>query len=98
MIICALPMTPRQQPTANIPFSSNVTRINIQPFLLHNVPASVAIVLRCISLSSLAGEPTRQKYVAIALAVAGSAYMDGGFGAWEFPTAIAVAFCAARGL
>ena len=61
------------------------------PFHLHNIPALVAIALRCISLESLAGEPACQKYMAIA---------DGGFGAWEFPAAIAVAFsfCTARGL
>jgi hypothetical protein len=48
--------------------------------------------LFCISLS---GEPARQKYIAIALAVAGGVHMNGGFGAWEFPGATAVAFCAA---
>ena len=68
------------------------------PFHFHNLPAPVAIALRCTSLASLAGELARQKYMAIALAVAGSAYMDSGFGAWEFPAAIAIAFCVARGL
>ena len=79
--------------------SSNVTRINhMQPFHLHNIPAPVAIALRCITLASLspASLPVRDT-MAVALAVTGYLY-GGGFGAWEFPVAIVVAFFASRGL
>jgi hypothetical protein len=50
------------------------------------VPVLVAVVL--IGISSVLAEPARKRFGAVFLAGAGSAYLSGGFGLWEF------AFCA----
>src|SRR5215218_1458655 len=51
-----------------------------------------------LSLCSLFGEPSRQNFNAIMVAGAGAAYLNGGFGIWEFAFTAAVTLCAFRGL
>jgi hypothetical protein len=64
----------------------------------HNALIAVVVALVAIALASLVREPKRQRLMAIVLAGAGGAYLNAGFGLWEFPFAIAVLFCAYRGL
>ena len=59
-------------------------------------PIIVALVF--ISLCSLIGEPSRRNFNAIVVAGAGAAYLNGGFGIWEFAFTVVVTFCAFRGL
>ena len=68
------------------------------PFHLYNVPMPVTGAAGVIFLASLAREPARQHYMAILVAVAGGAYLDGGLGPWEFPISLLVGYCASRGL
>jgi uncharacterized protein DUF6010 len=51
-----------------------------------------------IALMSLVREPTRQRFNAIFVAGAGAAYLNGGFGVWEFPFAAVATWLAFRGL
>jgi len=55
-------------------------------------PIIVAVVY--ISLCSLFEEPNRQNFNAIIIAGAGAAYLNGGFGVWEFAFLGVVTFCA----
>jgi len=59
-------------------------------------PIIVALVF--ISLCSLFDEPSRRHFNAIVVAGAGAAYLNGGFGIWEFAFTVVVTFCAFRGL
>jgi hypothetical protein len=59
-------------------------------------PIIVAVVY--ISLCSLFEEPNRQNFNAIMIAGAGAAYLNGGFGMWEFAFLGVVTFCAYQGL
>ncbi len=59
-------------------------------------PVIVAIVY--IFLCSLFEEPNRRGFNAIVIAGAGAAYLNGGFGAWEFVFLAVVTYCAYRGL
>jgi uncharacterized protein DUF6010 len=59
-------------------------------------PIIVALVF--IWLCSLFGEPNRRNFNAIVVAGAGAAYLNGGFGLWEFAFTVVVTFCAFRGL
>lgn len=51
-----------------------------------------------ISVFSLMKEPLRQRLSAIMMAGAGSAYLSGGLGAWEFAACACFTFFAYRGL
>ena len=51
-----------------------------------------------ILLMSLLPEPTRQRYNAIFVAGAGAAYLNGGFGLWEFPYILFASVLAYKGL
>jgi hypothetical protein len=64
----------------------------------HNALMAVVVALVAIALASLVREPKRQRLMAVVLGGAGGAYLNGGFGLWEFPFAIAVLSCAYRGL
>jgi hypothetical protein len=57
------------------------------------------IALIFIGLTSLIGEPARQKFMAVMVAGAGAAYLSAfGMGPWEFVFTTAVTYCAFRGL
>jgi hypothetical protein len=58
-------------------------------------PVIVAVVY--ISLCSLFKEPNRRSFNAIFIAGAGAAYLNGGFGVWEFVFLAVVTYCAYRG-
>ena len=61
------------------------------------MPVVVAVVF--VLLVSLLREPTRQRFNAIFVAGAGSAYLSGGgFGVWEFPYVALASWVAYRGL
>ena len=51
-----------------------------------------------ILLMSLLNEPSRQKFNAVLVAGAGSAYLNGGLGVWEFPYIIVATIIAFKGL
>jgi hypothetical protein len=58
-----------------------------------DVVGPILIALLFISLCSLLKEPNRRNFMAIMVAGAGAAYLNGGFGKWEFAfTAIATWF------
>ncbi|MGH7287105.1 MAG: DUF6010 family protein [Myxococcota bacterium] len=59
-------------------------------------PVVIAIVF--VLLVSLLREPTRQKFMAIFVAGAGAAYLDGGLGPWEFAYTAIATYVAYRGL
>lgn len=63
-----------------------------------NVLGPLVIALVYISLSSLLKEPGRRNFNAIMIAGAGAAYLNGGFGAWEFAFTVVVTYCAYKGL
>jgi uncharacterized protein DUF6010 len=72
----------------------------------HQVPAfrgldtipPVVIACLYIMVSSLIPEPSRRNFNAIMLAGAGAAYLNGGFGPWEFVFTAVLTFCAYKGL
>lgn len=59
-------------------------------------PVLVAIVY--ILAVSLLREPNRRQFMAIMVAGAGAAYLNGGFGIWEFLFTAVVTYCAYKGL
>ena len=65
---------------------------------VHNALFAVGVALVAIALASLVREPKRQRLMAVVLGGAGGAYLNAGFGLWEFPFAIAVLVCAYLGL
>ena len=60
------------------------------------LPVVIAIVFMLVV--SLIGEPSRRRFNAIFVAGAGSAYLNGGFGVWEFPFTAVATWLAYRGL
>jgi hypothetical protein len=64
----------------------------------HNALIAVLVAFVAICLASLVREPKRQRLMAIVLAGAGGAYLNAGFGFWEFPFAVATLVCAYLGL
>jgi hypothetical protein len=58
----------------------------------------IVVALLYISLCSLLKEPGRRNFNAIVIAGAGAAYLNGGFGVWEFAFTPAVTYCAYQGL
>lgn len=65
------------------------TTVLLPPFL---------VALALIGAMSLLREPSRQKFSAIFLAGAGSAYLSGGFGIFEFGFCAVITYLAYRGL
>jgi hypothetical protein len=59
-------------------------------------PIIVAIVF--IAATSLLKEPSRRNFMAIMIAGAGAAYLNGGLGKWEFTFTAVVTYCAYKGL
>src|SRR5580704_1849995 len=71
--------------------------------LIHGVSiagllASILIALIFISLCSLLEEPKRRDFMAIMIAGAGAAYLNGGLGKWEFVFTAIVTWLAYKGL
>lgn len=60
------------------------------------LPVLMAAVL--VLLASLLREPARQRFMAIFVAGAGAAYLNGGLGLWEFGFTALATVCAYRGL
>jgi hypothetical protein len=67
-------------------------------FWLQNLvlPAVVG-ALFCL-VTSRVREPNRQGFMVVMIAGAGAAYLNGGFGPWEFVFTALVTFCAYKGL
>jgi hypothetical protein len=72
----------------------------------HQVPAfnrldaipPVVIASLYVIASSMIPEPSRRNFNAIMIAGAGAAYLNGGFGVWEFVFTAIITFCAYKGL
>ncbi len=60
--------------------------------------APVIVAILFILASSLLREPNRRDFMAIMIAGAGAAYLNGGLGKWEFAFTTVVTFLAYRGL
>jgi Family of unknown function (DUF6010) len=56
----------------------------IEDASLVEVVSPIAVALLYIAASSLLAEPQRRNFNAIMIAGAGAAYLNGGFGYWEF--------------
>ena len=65
---------------------------------LLSVTAPVGVAILFIALTSLIAEPARRNFMAIMIAGAGSAYLSGGFGGWEFVFSTVLTYCAYKGL
>jgi hypothetical protein len=65
---------------------------------LVNVFGPVLVAILYIAACSFCREPNRRNFNVIMIAGAGAAYLNGGFGKWEFPFTVMVAFLAYRGL
>jgi Family of unknown function (DUF6010) len=70
----------------------------IQPLSAVQWIAPILIGLIYIMLNSLIQEPARRKFNAIMVAGAGAAYLNGGFGPWEFVFLTVMTYLAYRGL
>jgi hypothetical protein len=62
------------------------------------IVAPVVIALLFIGATSMFTESHRPHFMAIMLAGAGAAYLNGGLGLWECAFAVVVTFCAYQGL
>ena len=58
----------------------------------------IIVALAYIASCSLFEEPHRRNFNAIVIAGAGAAYLNGGFGIWEFAFTAMVTYCAYKGL
>lgn len=65
---------------------------------LLNVIMALVVALVWTGLFSFVAEPNRQLINAILVAGASGAYLNGGFGPYEFVFALSVLFCAYKGL
>ena len=63
-----------------------------------HVLGPILVAIAYIWACSFFREPNRRNFNAIMIAGAGAAYLNGGFGPWEFVFAAAVTYCAYRGL
>lgn len=68
------------------------------PFTAAGAALAVVIAVVFIVVVSQVREPTRRRYMAIFVAGAGSAYLGGGLGVWEFPYVALASYVAYRGL
>lgn len=67
-------------------------------FQLSDGVAAAVVALVFVLLVSLLREPVRQRYMAIFVAGAGAAYLNGGLGLWEFGFCAVMSYCAYHGL
>lgn len=73
--------------------------IHIRPAIdFVDVVAPIAIAILFITAASLFKEPNRRNFMAIMMAGAGAAYLNGGLGKWEFVFTAIVTYCAYKGL
>lgn len=70
----------------------------LRNFTVQDAAAAVAVAFVFVLLVSRLREPTRHRFMAIFVAGAGSAYLGGGLGAWEFAFAAVACYTAFRGL
>jgi hypothetical protein len=63
-----------------------------------DVIAPIVVALIFIAATSAFKEPRRRNFMAIMIAGAGAAYLNGGFGVWEFAFTAVVTFFAYKGL
>ena len=66
--------------------------------LVIDVVAPVVVALLFIGGTSALKEPQRRNFMAITIAGAGAAYLNGGRGVWEFVFTGLVTYCAYKGL
>jgi hypothetical protein len=66
--------------------------------LVIDVVAPVVVALLFIGATSALKEPQRRNFMAIIIAGAGAAYLNGGLGVWEFVFTGIVTYCAYKGL
>lgn len=100
-------------PTGNLPFWSRENHTEDQVQIVseaamtvwHDIYAMgifgavpILIALLYISLCSFLKEPARRNFNTIMLAGAGAAYLNGGFGLWEFVFTSGMTFVAYKGL
>ena len=65
---------------------------------LMTVAGPILIGLLFVLLVSMMQEPGRKKFMAIMIAGAGAAYLNGGFGQWEFAFTTVMTYVAYQGL
>ena len=70
----------------------------IRSFSVDDGAMAVVVAIAFIFLVSLLKEPTRQRFMAIFVAGAGAAYLNGGLGLWEFLFTGVATYVAYRGL
>ena len=63
-----------------------------------DVIGAILIAVLFVGASSLLKEPNRKHFMAIMVAGAGAAYLNGGLGVWEFVFTSVVTYCAYKGL
>jgi Family of unknown function (DUF6010) len=68
------------------------------PLRLVDVIPPIVVAVIYIAAVSLFNEPQRRNFNAIMIAGAGAAYLNGGFGVWEFAFCAVLTFFAYRGL
>jgi hypothetical protein len=70
----------------------------VPPFGVLDAALAVVVAVVFVLLASLLREPTRQRFMAIFVAGAGAAYLNGGLGLWEFGFTGLASYVAYRGL
>jgi Family of unknown function (DUF6010) len=68
------------------------------PLRLVDVIPPIVVALIYIAAVSFFNEPQRRQFNAIMIAGAGAAYLNGGFGVWEFAFCAVLTFFAYRGI
>lgn len=67
-------------------------------FTLTDAMQAAVIAVLFVLLASRLAEPTRRRFMAVFVAGAGAAYLDGGLGGWEFLFTGVATYVAYRGL
>ena len=62
------------------------------------IVAPIVVALLFIAAVSVFREPNRRNFMAVMIAGAGAAYLNGGLGKWEFLFTAVVTYCAYKGL
>lgn len=73
--------------------------IQIRPAIgFMDLIAPIGVALLFIAVVSLFREPNRRNFMAVMIAGAGAAYLNGGLGKWEFVFTAVITYCAYKGL